>query len=381
MKPQKRTTKTGAVRWVARYTDPTGKERSKSFDTRREAKVFLQEQERDIRRGNWVDPKDQQVTVADLVEDYISLATKPGTKRDREILRDNLGPLADMPVRAVRQAHVESWALQLRDGRPWAEGTSLAAETVKVKTGQMKTVLQRAVDDGLIDRNPAVVLKRFDAGRKEEFYVPTTQEVKALYDYAKQHGPLWFALAVRLGAEAGLRAGEVCGLRVKDVDFMRRVIHVRVQTTPGKAGGELVPLKSLTSRRDVPISEDLALELSGFLVGRPVGQDDLIFVGDWGRPLYSARVSQVISRVREGAGVSDRVHFHSLRHLFASRLLASGADLPTVSGLLGHADVAVTARVYAHQLPGREDVARSLVVRASGFFRDFGPGEGAGASG
>lgn len=46
-------------------------------------------------------------------------------------------------------------------------------------------------------------------------------------------------------------------------------------------------------------------------------------------------------------------HFHSLRHLFASQLLAVGVDLPTVSGLLGHANVAVTARVYAHQLPGR----------------------------
>ncbi|WP_236684795.1 tyrosine-type recombinase/integrase [Corynebacterium uterequi] len=47
------------------------------------------------------------------------------------------------------------------------------------------------------------------------------------------------------------------------------------------------------------------------------------------------------ARVRDGAGVDSRVHFHSLRHLFASRLLAGGVDLATVSGLLGHASVAV----------------------------------------
>lgn len=376
MKPQKRTTKTGAVRWIARYTDPTGKERSKSFTTQREAKVFLQEQERALRRGTWLDPREQNTTVADLVADYVTLATKPGTRRDREILQANLGALGDMRVTAVRQSHVEAWAIQLRDGRPWADDKPLSSETVKVKTGQMRTVLQRATDDGLIERNPAVVLKRFDAGSRDDFYVPTDEEVRALYAAAVEDGPAWFPLALRLGVEAGLRAGEVCGLRVKDVDFMRRVIHVRVQTTPGKAGGVVAPLKSRHSIRDIPISDDLALALSRALDGRDALPEEFILLGDWGRALYSSRVSHVMSNIRTAARVDKRVHFHSLRHLFASRLLAAGVDLPTVSGLLGHASVAVTARVYAHQLPGRGDVARDAVARASGFFRDFAPSKG-----
>ncbi len=57
MAVQKRTTKAGKTRWVARYRDAAGKEHSRSFDTQREAKAYLQEQERALRRGEWVDPQ------------------------------------------------------------------------------------------------------------------------------------------------------------------------------------------------------------------------------------------------------------------------------------------------------------------------------------
>lgn len=232
---------------MGRYRDLAKKERSRSFDTQREAKAWVAEQQRAMRRGEWLDPASEQTTVRQLVEEYQALASKPGTVRDRGRLLADLGPLAGMPVTAVRSSHVESWAVQLRDRRPWAGGRPLAASTVKVKSGQLRTVLRRAVEDGLIVSSPAGVLRRFDAGETEEFYVPTDGEVSALYEHATG----WVLLAVRLGAEAGLRAGEVCGLRVQDVDFMRRVIHVRVQAVPGKVGG-VVPLKSRASRRDVP---------------------------------------------------------------------------------------------------------------------------------
>lgn len=213
-----------------------------------------------------------------------------------------------------------------------------------------------------------------DKGPDPRVYFPG---VGPLYTAAKGNGPEWFRLALRLGAEAGLRAGEVCGLRVKDVDFMRKVIHVRVQSVPGKSGEAVAPLKSRDSRRDVPISESLAMDLSTVLVGRDAGPDGRLLVGDWGRALFSSRVSHVMANTRRAAGVSSRVHFHSLRHLFASRLLAAGVDLPTVSGLLGHANVAVTARVYAHQIPGREDVARNAIARLEGFVGDSAPAGGA----
>lgn len=152
---------------------------------------------------------------------------------------------------------------------------------------------------------------------------------------------------------------------------------MRVQSVPGKSGEDLAPLKSQDSRRGVPISESLAMNLSTLPVGRDAGADDRLLVGEWGRALFPSRVSHVMANTRRAAGVSSRVHFHSLRHLFASRLLAAGVDLPTVSGLLGHANVAVTARVSEHQIPGREDVARDAIARLEGFAEDSAPAGGA----
>ena len=364
--PQKRV-RSGKTRWVGRYRDPAGRERSKTFDTRREAQAWEQEREREIRRGEWVDPRGAP-TVEQLVREYEALAVKPGTRRDRYQLRINLGDLGAMPVTSVRRSHLESWALQLRDGRPWAGGAPLSPSAVQVRVGMMRTLLSRAVADGLIAVNPGDVLKRFPVGDSSEIVVPSVDQVRALVEHA--HAP-WFALAVKIASETGLRAGEVCGLRVRDVDVMRRAIHVRVQSGE-KAGDDLRELKTKKSRRDVPISEGLSLDIARALEGRGDDLDARVLVGGWGRPLYSARVSHLMSETRKAAGVPDEVHFHCLRHFYASRMLAAGVPLPTVSAMLGHSSPAVTARIYSHHLPDQWDAARAGVDAVAGLVRDGG---------
>ena len=95
--PQKRV-RSGKTRWVGRYRDPAGRERSKTFDTRREAAAWEHEREREMRRGEWVDPRGAP-TIEQLVREYEALAVKPGTRRDRYQLRLNLGDLGAMPDR------------------------------------------------------------------------------------------------------------------------------------------------------------------------------------------------------------------------------------------------------------------------------------------
>src|SRR5574344_2700905 len=97
--PQKRI-RNGKARWVGRYRDPAGRERSRTFDTRREAQAWEHEREREMRRGEWVDPRGAP-TVEQLVREYEALAVKPGTRRDRYQLRINLGDLGAMPVTSV----------------------------------------------------------------------------------------------------------------------------------------------------------------------------------------------------------------------------------------------------------------------------------------
>ena len=89
------------------------------------------------------------------------------------------------------------------------------------------------------------------AAGKQRAYVATTEQVWALHDAMPEH----LRAAVLLGAFAGLRLAEACGLRVVDVDFMRGVVSPAVQY-PAE------PLKTETSQTPVPIPQTLALELS-----------------------------------------------------------------------------------------------------------------------
>ena len=362
---QKRTTAKGKIRWVARYRDLTGKEHSKSFDRERDAKDWIEDQRSSIRRGTWIDPADSSVTVGELVDEYISLTSHKGTREDRESLQSNLGDLKDVPLSKLRASHIKNWAIQLRDGRPWKNNKKLSASTVKVKAGQLRGVLNRAHEDGLLPRPLGNTLKGFDVGEETDFYVPLAKEIEALYEYATG----WFRLALRLGAEAGLRASEACGLRVMDVDFIRRVIRVRVQAERG-SGENVVPLKSEESRRDIPISEDLALDLSTALIGRDAAPEDRLLLSARGCNLYAKRITGEMDKARKATGVDKRIHFHSLRHLFASRLLATGSPLPVASMLMGHANVNVTAQVYSHYLPEQDDAARAAIDALAGFLRD-----------
>ena len=152
--------------------------------------------------------------------------------------------------------------------------------------------------------------------------------------------------ALLLGLDAGLRDGEVGGLQWADVDLARGELTVR----HALACGELRPPKSGRSRR-IPLSARLRVALEAMPRGL------------WVLPRGRSGGYQLVTRLTvaaKAAGVPD-LGPHALRHSFASFLLAGGASLPAVSRLLGHSDVSITARVYAHVLPGAERDAIDLL--------------------
>ena len=100
MKPQKRT-RNGRARWIARYVDPTGRERSRTFDTRRAAADFIAEREREVKRGTWIDPADA-LTVAEVFDLWAARPLRPSTRTAYATTRGQLGPLSKFQL--VNQA-------------------------------------------------------------------------------------------------------------------------------------------------------------------------------------------------------------------------------------------------------------------------------------
>lgn len=182
---------------------------------------------------------------------------------------------------------------------------------------------------------------------KQRPYVATTGQVWALLDAV----PETVRPTVLLGAFAGLRIAEACGLRVSDVDFMRGIVSPEVQY-PSE------PLKNDTSRTPIPIPDELSLELSRYVhTGQTWVAETMTGeqVGPW-------QVERAVRAARVPAGLPDGFRFHDLRHYFASLLISAGCDVKVVQSRLRHASATTTLNTYAHMWPDTEESTRAAVA-------------------
>ena len=151
------------------------------------------------------------------------------------------------------------------------------------------------------------------------------------------------------------RIGELLGLEVSDVDFLRRTIRVERQRAQS---GELTPPKSKSSGRTVPVGQSVIDALAAYLKagGRKSGP---LFVNALGQPLTYRQWKPLWNAAAEVAKVEATAH--ALRHSYASALIAGGASVKQVQMVLGHASAVLTLRTYAHLWPGDDDRTRSII--------------------
>jgi integrase len=177
-----------------------------------------------------------------------------------------------------------------------------------------------------------------------------------------------YAGLVALSLLTGLRRGEITALRWSDIDLDAGKIDV-VRSGQWIAGQwtETGP-KSRSGRRSVFVGEQgiRLLRRQKALVARlklqagPNWQEHgLVFPRADGRPLTPSQVSAAVKRLCRAAGIPT-LHFHALRHSAASLALMAGVPLPEVSRQLGHASVAITAKVYSHCLTDGRRVTEAI---------------------
>lgn len=328
-------------RYRVRYRTPDRRQTDKrGFTTKRDAERFARTVEVSKDRGEWIDPADTRVTVGELGERWVASRSslKPSTLRSIESAwRVHVEPRWGVTsVSEVRFSDVEAWVAELaREKSP---------TTVKRAHGVLSSILAGAVRDRRILANPAegVALPRKVA--RPHVYLSHDQ-LHALA--AASDRP---ALVLVLGY-TGLRWGEAIGLRVKDVDTIRRRLRVErnaVQLTGSKF--EVGTPKS-HKQRSVPYPAFLAPLVADQLEGKAA--DDLLFPGRSGgfqpRPnLFTGDggVRSWFTAALQRAGL-PKMTVHDLRHTAASLAVASGANVKAVQRMLGHASAAMTLDVYA----------------------------------
>jgi integrase len=327
--------------WRTRYRDAAGKEHARHFGRKVDAQAWLDDVTASVVAGTYVDPKTARTTVAEWCETWLAgYATRRAStvRQARVHVKQIVSEFGSMPLAAVRPSHVRSWTARLR-----SEGA--AASYVYVLHSKLAQIFADAVHDGIVPRSPCS--RRTSPGQgKQRPYVATTGQVWALYEAF----PARLRVAVLLGAFAGLRVAEACGLRPGDVDFMRAVIHPAVQHPAEE-------LKTDTSRMAIPVAQSLALELSAHLAQWPAAT---ILTHSGGGQLnprsldYAMRVARV-----KVPGLPDGFRYHDLRHYLASLLIVSGADVKTVQARLRHASAMTTLDTYGHLWPDRDESTRA----------------------
>jgi integrase len=333
-------------RWRARYVDDRGREHARGFDRKVDAARWLDQQTAAVVDGRHVAPRDAQIAMRQWCqtwfEGYQGGHRLNSVRAARSAVQRITDEFGDMPLSAILPSHIKTWTSKLH-----AEG--LSPRTVNLLHGWLSLICSDAVHDNLLGRNPCSRRTSPPMG-KQKPYCATAEQVWAFHDAMPEH----LRPAVLLGAFAGLRIGEACGLRIADMDFMRGVVHPVQQ--PGGA-----PLKTPGSSQPIPIPREMALALSASVA--EFGGEYVVTDGNGG-PVPRWMLSEAVSVARSGIdGLPDGFSFHDLRHFFASLLISSGADIKTIQARMRHATAAMTLDVYGHLWPDADESTRAVVGR------------------
>ena len=223
-------------------------------------------------------------------------------------------------------------------------------------------MLRAAVRDRVIGFTPCDGIRLPGAASNSTLDVLTTEQVVAMADAV----PDRYSALVVAGAGTGLRPGELFGLAVDRVDFLRRTVRVDQQIARLVGGGVgLAPLETDASYRTVPLPTIVGDALAEHLTRFPAHPDlGVIFTTGGGGPVQQHPWAEVWATARKRAGLPSWATPHDLRHHYASVLIASGASVKVVQSRLGHRSAKTTLDTYGHLFHDEEDRTRQAVDAA-----------------
>jgi len=355
-------------RWQARYPGPDGIDRPApgTFATKTDAGLWLTMKEAEIHAGDWLDPD----AGAALFAEYASLwvAERPGLRPKtiqlyEGLVRLHLVPvLGQLAVADIKEGTIRRWRKTLLD-------SGVGPVTVSKAYRLLKAIMNTAVDDGMIKRNPC----RIDGAGQEhspERPVLTVTQVFALADaFADRR----YRLLILLAVFCSLRWGELAALTRDAIDQEHGVVSVRASVVE-LARGPLVtgPPKSAAGRRDVTIPSfllpDVVTHLEEFTAAKPSA---LVFTGPKGAQLRRSNFSRAWAKAVEAADLPG-IHFHDLRHTGNVLAGSEGASLRELMERMGHSSTRA-AVIYQHRTMQRDKaIADAMGRRAMAELRRTG---------
>ena len=276
--------------------------------------------------------KPQQATLEEFKKEFLEYSSgvhSPKTQRTNSTaFKEFLRVEGNRPLHFISIREIEHFlSVKKKEASEW---------TARKYYGSLASAFEKAVQWELIKVNPFRKVKK-----------PKPPEVLPLFFSENEFNTLLSCVKSRDLRElcitallSGLRLGELLSLRWNNIDFTSKVIQVQ--------NSETFTTKS-RKNRIVPMSE----ELFRMLKDRKEAirfECDTVFHNAKGKPLKEQTISQQFKSYIRCAGLNDKLHFHSLRHSFATHLVKKGVPLFAIQKLLGHS-TSKTTEIYSHLLP------------------------------
>lgn len=350
----------------------------KRFDSEKEARDALRDFQHQTARGTYV--MRSTLTVEQACANW--LAGRHGLRKSaKAAYRNGLQPLRDrhggMPIQALEKRHLDELVTDLMVGgvvpvhvkkgrgvrgnyrRPWKP------TTINPMLNYLESMLNELLKQGKVNYNVAALVDRLPVS-KVPMQTFTIVEVERLLDtFAEDRLAHVWHLAL-----AGLRRGELCGLRWTDIDFEAHTISIEI--TRVVVDGEVIEggTKSETSTRVLPLTPELLAALKTathmqaveqLAAGPAYERSGYVIVDTLGRRYHPDTVSDYWAAACAKAGVK-RIRLHDARHTCGTLMhLEHNVPVAIISAWLGHADTAFTMRTYVHNQPEKLALAAESI--------------------
>ena len=317
-----------------------------------------------LRYGRSEDPFDHMPSLEEwllyFLEHFVRLSAKPNTYASfRSYICSHICPLlGDYPLNDITESILQAYVnIKYERGRLDGRG-GLGVKTLKEHIMVLKLSFKRAIQLGIVSYDPCRCVE-YPREVKKEVRVLNVQEQKRLTTAITPVYKENSMVPVLVAIHAGLRIGEVSALRIEDICLSKRQIQVdeslnRVMTykEDGTVCCPLIYQSTKSSRvRNVPMHEALYKALKTYLDTMPRERREdpkaPLFHTRNGNVMEPRRISYHMHRLLRKLEIHD-IHFHSLRHTFATRALEAGIPIKYCSTMLGHASTGITENLYAH---------------------------------
>jgi integrase len=285
-------------------------------------------------------PPPEKTTLSKFIEEFFTAGTSNLSAGSIGIYRQTfnkfLPVMGDVPLTSITSKHVDQYKT--------ARLKTVCPTTLNIELRTLRAAFNTAIRWKLLSESPFKGVPLVRVPEKQPTYLSKVEFQKLLAEIKEQ----WFKDLIVVAVYTGLRRGELLNLSWTDIDLGRKLIFIQSSGTHRTKFGK---------RRTIPMSENVV----GILQRRALNRKTNFIFWNGRKRWTDNSVSHKFKLAVRSSGINPDVHFHSLRHTFASWLVQEGVSLYEVQKLLGHSDIIVT-QVYSHIHP---ETLHSTVNRIS----------------